>query len=222
MDLSIDYSPIVSSFRPQVDKQWAFRKSEHLAGLDWQSNADSIKALGLKYHIVTRQTSLLALEPGMTLWQDTLWLQQNNGTVSNSMSGAPVATDAASVMLGAAPQGSYSGSGSGLNVDSYSLEQLAGALAVGGSGIRAAKNDVAATLRGRTLQVTMPSVAPSERVAIRLFDARGRQILSKVVIGKDLAGGTLDLSMSSTLARGFYTLRVTSGATSTVLRVPVL
>ena len=98
---------------------WAFRKTEQLAATDWSKNADSIRWIGIDHHIATRQTSLLALEPGMELWKDTI--NPSNQTTSNTAGGA-LSEDA---KYSASPNRSIQDSlSTSLNIDGISLQDL--------------------------------------------------------------------------------------------------
>ena len=46
------------------DAIFALHKSEHLYQEDYRNSQDRVRKLGMDYHVATRQTSLLALEPG--------------------------------------------------------------------------------------------------------------------------------------------------------------
>jgi Vault protein inter-alpha-trypsin domain len=76
---------------------WAYQKSEVLGRDYLTDNVTAVQTLGKDYHIVNRQMSLLALEPGMQLWTE---MPSSQGTTA---SGAERASTTSADM--AAPAG---------------------------------------------------------------------------------------------------------------------
>ncbi|MBD3420146.1 MAG: hypothetical protein GF398_08525 [Chitinivibrionales bacterium] len=197
-------------------QQHAFRKTEYLASLDWSAYADDIKRIGKSAHIVTRQTSLLALEPGMQLWEDTLLVEQNNAN-----NNAPVTTvtregivlDATAYNAkGGAP--SYS-SNSGATVDDISLNDLIGAtpieeLVKAAQGVAAIS--LAQTRRGFT--VRMPRHLSGESIELTMFDIKGRLIAKRIVTPSEVQNAAIGwdvLSHQAQIGRGNVIIRVKIG-----------
>jgi Vault protein inter-alpha-trypsin domain len=89
---------------------WAMLKGEEI-GLNYaEEDIKAIQALGKEYHIVNRQMSLLALEPGMELWTEMPSKDGQTGTRTSTE--APTTQDS---MKGVSP---------GSTVDNVSLESI--------------------------------------------------------------------------------------------------
>lgn len=164
------------------DVQWAFRKSEQLASDNWYENRDSIKHLGREYHVVTRQTSLLALEPGMELWEDT---------TGQSEDGA----ENASPSLVVADRNGFGAeaAGGGTSIDSVTLEELiAGITPVNHNDARPARAAWAVRVAQGRILITTPITGANETAVVRLFDLRGREVLSRKV---DLHNGMIQWNL---------------------------
>jgi hypothetical protein len=198
--------------------QHAFRTTEYLATLDWQEYADSIKAIGKHYHIVTRQTSLLALEPGMTMWEDTTAPDQANAR-GGEASSAPFASNAE----GAVTDGSGQ-SAEGDVLDEVSLEDLIAGTAVFGERARpAALKPVTVVAARNGIAVSIPSRHAGKPVALRLYDVGGRQVMARVVKPGAIRSGTFVWDLRErALAGGHYVLRVRIGAETTTFRLPLV
>jgi hypothetical protein len=190
--------------------QWAFRKSEQLANDNWQENGDAIKAIGLDYHIVTRQTSLLALEPGMELWPDTV-APDAGGDAAFGAEGV-AASDAMMVRNGTGD----------LDLDDASLEDLIAQNAPVVNRIAGLSAQVvSARVAGRQITVNLAPVK-EKAVVLRLFDLNGRQVWSKILA----AGRTeyvIDIATSGiTLSRGSYVLRVVAGGKEHSFKISIV
>ena len=55
----------------------AYQKSETLRMENYTGNVEAIKELGREHHVVNSQMSLIALEPGMELWEELPNSDQN-------------------------------------------------------------------------------------------------------------------------------------------------
>lgn len=220
------YTPTVSSYRPFVDPQWAFRRSEQLGFDNYIDNAVAIKAIGIDYHIVTRQTSLLALEPGMELWVDSAWQQQQESVVRTDAGVAGEAMDAswtATSKNGGAPTTAV---GSGVPLDGISLTDI---LAGGDiASVVEQKEQLRAfsvKAAGAMIHITLPSVYANAPVTLRLYDLKGRLVAQKSIGRDESAGSTLRWNIARSvpgLSRGLYTIHVSSGSLKKIFRITLM
>jgi hypothetical protein len=192
--------------------EWALIKAEQLAQENWWENAAAIKAVGKEYHIVTRQTSLLALEPGVELWEDTAAEQ----TEANSRDGAFSVASSASIV--ASSDLSYGGSG--LSLDDVSLEDLINQVAVSQTGLRAPSARDVVRVSGNRIELRLASPAQGD-VRAELFDMMGRRVASHVWSGDGVRKAFVwDAGSGATkLSSGRYTVRVSVSGTVRVFRV---
>jgi hypothetical protein len=227
-----DYRTVFSSYRPDEDVQWAWRKSEWLAATDYQANAAAVKAIGKEYHIITKQTSLLALEPGMTLWNDTV-NQTNQSTVTPTVLANPTAVvvqDAMIVrtigvnaeMVGGAPY-SYVYYGSGFNIDSIPMQTISGVgiLLIYGNNGSASKSIQLVSITGKKVMLRLPLLQKNSAV-VSLYNLTGRRIAARTVDAPQCTGSnfTWDLQKEAGVAaHGQYVLRVTVGTMEQMFRI---
>jgi hypothetical protein len=226
-----DYRTIFSSYRPDEDVQWAWRKSEWLAAADYQANAATIKAIGKEYHIVTRQTSLLALEPGMTLWNDTITQPGTPVTIIADPSFSLVQNTIAmrdmvmvTERIGGAPYSSYT-YGNGFDIDSIPMETISGVaiLPIHGKGQTAGMIRLV-SVAGKKVVLEVPMVHKGA-AKVALYNLTGRRIAVKAIDASQSAGTRFvwDLGGESGItARGQYVLQVTNGAMKRTFRVPLV
>jgi hypothetical protein len=93
---------------------WASQQTEALGRDYLTDDLLAMQKLGHDYHVVNRQMSLLALEPGMGLWTDMPTKPSQTGTTNGRAEiGAPVSSDQ---KIGYATNGS--------NLDASSLEEI--------------------------------------------------------------------------------------------------
>jgi hypothetical protein len=197
--------------------EWAFRKSEMLAQNDWSANTDSIKQIGKEYHIVTRQTSLLALEPGMELWADTIVPGQNNKSSGD-------ASEDAALLAPGDERGAYSESG--MSLDSLSLDDMIeGLTAVQNTGAKAALKVFSAFIKNSELRISIPSKYRSSAVELKLFDLKGRLMVSRIISPADMVTGEIRWNIGagkSVSASGKYVLKILAAGTEKAFGLPVL
>jgi hypothetical protein len=196
--------------------QWAFRKSEELAQNDWYANADSIKAIGKDFHIVTRQTSLLALEPGMELWEDTLSPQSSNtGDASNDEQAAPSDERGAS----------YTATG-GMNIDSLELgDMIEGLTETAYNPATTGRQAFSAFMKNRIVQLSVPHKYEGGVFELKLFDMRGRLVISRIVQPSEMINGIIAWDIGAqniSLATARYLLKISVAETENVLKLPVI
>jgi hypothetical protein len=169
--------------------QHAFRTSEYLATQDWRANEGAIKSLGLDHHIVTRQTSLLALEPGDTPYPDTA---ASPGDQSDGRSEATLSSDWSASDSKAAP--GQQQSGETVSLDSMSLEDLVmqtTAIAPA-SPVKATPARIEVRVSGNRLLINLPVRRQAETVEVALFDLRGREVAHTTFKGADAAKGSIE------------------------------
>ena len=209
-----------------VDKQWPFRYTEYLAAQDWSRYADAIKAAGKSYGIVTRQTSLLALEPGMALWVDTLVPASQPSQTVSSAGGerlAMVSYDAAysTVQNGvSAPQSTV---GSGMNIDDVALGELI-SLPLSARGQFAFSGRAGTLVRATRdkLEIVLSAADRSCGVSVDLYDAKGRLVLTKRLSIDEVSSGRAAVSLAGKgIGAGLYTVRLKSEAGQRLCRVSV-
>jgi len=220
------YLPIISSFRPLASPQWAYRTTEKLAFDDYVGNASRIKALGKEYHIVTRQTSLLALEPGMKLWEDTAWQTAENKNVIVPGASAREIAVGDQAVLTTADGMVYSTSGSGFNIDGITLENLLrkNGMPVANE-IPKPSRALSVTAQGNLIYVTMPSIQVPFGVTLKLFDMKGRVVATHQLSMSDFHGtkALWNLSKhSSRLSRGIYSVQISGGTVKKNFRITLI
>ncbi len=218
-----------ASMRLADDVQWAFRKTEWLAADNWMANAGAIKQIGKEYHIVTRQTSLLALEPGMTLWPDTIGQSSSSTasavTVNSSSAAVRVAFDMTTETIGGAPASGLS-SGSGITIDSISKESLSDQDGKPVIKDRPSVRIIAAgvAVAGSNIMLQLPPLL-SGTITVALYDLNGRRLASQTIDASRYTGGRFvwDLSKGNvSRAQGQYMLRITGGGYDKIFRIPML
>jgi len=193
--------------------EWAHTKAGMLAQSDWWSNAAAIKAVGKDYHIVTRQTSLLALEPGMALWEDTA------AQVEQRMASVDMA--AVSPFNSMLYPGYSDSVSTYLSLDNVSIEDLINQVASVQSPARAvgAARSTARMVGGR-IDIRLGS-AVGGAVRAELFDMQGRLVDTQVWSAETgrQAFTWQPGSGSGRLSSGRYTLRLKAGNDVQVFRV---
>ncbi len=192
--------------------QHAFRTSEYLASENWRENASQIKALGLDHHMITRQTALLALEPGVEPYKDTAVAEQNGREAGASLA----SDDAKSSSYQAEPGGQT------VSIDSMSLEELIDQTvsvdqkapktsSVREFGVRAA---------GRRLMITMPSAVDAAVVKVRLYDLRGRLVASEELDASRAVNGALEWNLNGVrLGSSHHVLKISTAKAEKVFKV---
>ena len=219
------YPPATSMYRPYESAQWAFRSAEQLAFDNSVDNAGTIEKIGREYHIVTRQTSLLALEPDMELWVDSTWQQeeQNNVARSGSAEGAVLADASAEYAAEGGAPASTSASGSGVDLDGISLDDILrkqGMAVI--ADVKALQRKFSLTAHGAMVRITLPFDRPADPVLIRLFDLKGRIVAVRKLMPDEITRASFEWNMAGIrggLSRGMYTVQVTSGALDKIVRI---
>ena len=220
------YTPTASSYRPFVDPQWAFRKSEQLGFDNYIDNAAAIETIGRDYHIVTRQTSLLALEPGVDLWVDSTWQQEQESVVRTDAGVAGEAMDAsykATSKDGGAPTTTV---GSGVELDGISLTDiLAGGNFAPVVEKQAQHRSFSVTTAGSMIRITLPSTQGVDPIMLRLYDLKGRLVAKKSIAAHELSAAPLQWNIARDalgLSRGMYTLHISSNSLKKIFRITLM
>ncbi|MBD3320761.1 MAG: hypothetical protein GF350_06675 [Chitinivibrionales bacterium] len=179
--------------------QWAFRKSEQLATRDWAANAGKVKQIGRDYHIVTRQTSLLALEPRMTLWEDTVSQEQATGGTQRETASLDYSDTAPS---------------SDNPIDDVSLDELiSGATPVEKSSGRSTVTGFSVSTSTSGIELVIPEQFIGQAISIAVFNAQGRKVFGTVLTPGDIHNSRIALDRSRlNLPGGQYTIRIETGA----------
>lgn len=205
---------------PYADPQWAMRKSEKLAFDDLIANGATIKAIGREYHIVTRQTTLLALENGMELWEDTTLLAENTSDVVSDKISYEFTSSARYATIGGAPSNAV---GSGYCFDDISIYDI-----LSGNGIAAVtmqpvrRNVCEIRTVGSVVMVDVASIAATSPLRLRLFDLKGRLIAQKNVMPHELSGTVVKWNIAKSgriLGRGVYTMHISNGSMNRIFRI---
>jgi hypothetical protein len=217
-----DYSP-ASADRLFNDVQWPFRKSEWLAYSNFPVNAGAIKQIGKEYHILTRQTSLLALEPGVSLWEDTVnAVTPVTGGSTNAINLMIIPNSSMDRAIGGAPA-SNSMYGTGFDIDAVSLADIARADVVPLPDNPSRQNVFAAEMIGGNLFLRLPSFIKGN-ATIALYDLTGRRIAEKIIDASRASGSRIvyDLFQQGKYpARGHYIARLTAGGYSALCKIPI-
>lgn len=210
-----------------VDKEWPFRLAEYLAVDDWTANGDQAKSAGKTYHIVTRQTSLLALEPGMAMWDDTLVPAAQPGPTGNVTGGVRLATvsaDAAYLSTkDGAPAPQTASSSTGMNIDNVGLDELISAPMGVITGQQGRGPAVATVRMGRVkIEISLPLADRGLSAAVRVYDLAGRLVLARQLTAAETVAGRIALPLADrAIAAGTYALRLTTGGMERQFRVSV-
>jgi hypothetical protein len=216
------YSPGV-----QGSVQWAFRYAEEMAALNFTKFANDIKNIGIQYHLMTRQTSLLALEPGIEMWKDTLYSPQQVTSLDEVPSTVRGASEMADVSYAKSNGAPTVASGSGMDIDGISLTDLVSRNGI--TDISSPNSMSTPTFRGisafyKNGAIRISGADIKERIVLQLLDLKGRIVVQKILSKNDLTGPTFNWSLdlkSSGISSGFYMLHITGNATNQVLRLPI-
>ncbi len=192
--------------------QWAFRRAEQLGNEYWYDSADVIKQIGKDYHIVTRQTSLLALEPGTEMWEDTA-APENTTTESGAAT-----SDA---QFSAAPDASR---GTGYSLDDVTLDELIeGELPAVHGGLSKARKAMAVKVKNADLILFIPAQCAGSGLTLKLFDLSGRLVGVRDLGAVETARGSFVWNLKAhglKLGSGYYVLSVAGAYGEKQFRVP--
>ncbi|MGE5671592.1 MAG: VIT domain-containing protein [Fibrobacterota bacterium] len=201
-----DFNPASSAYRNLYDVSHAFTSAKYYAMTNLAQNWKAIIDVGMKYGITTTQTSLLALEPGVALWTDTV--------VNTMTTGAIRLTD--QVILKTTADMIYVESNSvvdGISIDEISLKDLMNLdlmPVINRKNIHVSK---AVTVSMSNNRINL--IVPSDKAGIltaRLFDLSGKLVFSKDI---SLSGGVNSLSInvrdkSKAIRSGNYLMTLSS------------
>jgi hypothetical protein len=210
---------------------WAFRKAEQLTDQDSTHNAGLITTIGMDYHVVSRYTSLLALEPGMLLWKGTAapvrYAESPAPSVVLSFrDDAGVYVNAYDTLSGAALIWRPSGPSepvytikSGDNLANVSLDQLISGPAqanVVKNSNPAARSDFSVRSIGSSFEIGLPRSLDVRRIELEIFDIGGRCIASRVV--PNAVSDVVRWNAAGSLTAGSYVLQIRAGPVIRSLR----
>jgi hypothetical protein len=179
---------------------WATLKAEEL-GRDWvKYDAAAVQKLGFDFHVINRQVSLLALEPGMKLWED---LPAKEGANARD---AATSTEGKSSMSG------------GMNLDQADLDALLNAQISGlkpGPASPGLREGLTVRAQGglSSLEWTLAGGAATAR--FRIFDLSGREV---AVFAAARQGDRFTAAWKAP-RKGTYILRAESGAKTAVRKL---
>lgn len=184
---------------PEGGALWAALKSEEL-GRDWATyDAAAMEKLGFDFHMVNRQVSLLALEPGTKLWDDMPAKETSNGRAAETATNSKM-------------------SGGGMNLDQADLDALLGAQI---SGIRpgpvqpSVREGLRVGAQGglSSFEWTVPGTSATAR--FRIFDLAGREVAA-ILSTRQGNGFTATWKAPR---KGTYILKAESGAKTAIRKV---
>lgn len=209
----IDAVPFKGTQLPQNDVQWAFRK----ASMEWYNTTSDkhqdLKELGKEYHIVTPRTSLIALEPGIELWNDSSY--------------SPLIIRIPRTVLAAAVIPPYIMIPITVKcIDSFTVEELAGemgqAMTVVEKKMDPERSRYTVSTSHNTIRISFNS--PEKDISLRLFDLRGNLVADRKVKSGEIAGNVFswDLDKGSRRIRsGFYLLHLSINGQKKVFSIPL-
>ena len=217
----VDYNKAASNTDLQCDVQYAFRNTEMLYKDNYSANAQLIKEVGIQYGIVTTQTSLLALEPGMKMWDDSIFVGNTNVSVrplvtqdqmidvnykSSSLSGAPVTA-----------------LGTGFDIESLRIEDLMNlnALPVFNLLTKKSSQEMSVSVQRNIITIRLP-MNSLENVNLNLFDLKGRLVIKKSISANVGSAGMFSWNVEkecNKLGTGFYVLAISAGAQKNLFKV---
>jgi hypothetical protein len=161
---------------------------------------------------VTRQTSLLALEPGMELLKDT----NTTSVASGGQTGQKVTSDAVMIANPASTGGS--------NLNDVSLDDLI----KGSSAIReskgglAALSEVSAVAVKGGVRISIPLSLKGNAVQLSMYTLQGRMILSKALSAAESGRASFVWNFGNTarMTKGYYILRIKTGLLEKSVSIP--
>jgi hypothetical protein len=215
---------------PSSSVQWAFRKTEYLANEDFSQHRTAIKQIGIDYHIVTRMTSLLALEDWMTLWEDTLSsssAEQLTSSGENRMSAASQDEAGGGSMAPPAKSDSTAGSG-GTTIDDFSIDEIINASLPATPHIRsiapAGLQKFGARLTPSYIVLTLPSGLDATMLNVSVFDLQGRRLVRRVIDRNELsAEGRVMVQRNEAVRKnGTYIVRIGMGERTETVKLSVM
>lgn len=175
---------------------------------------EQIKKTGIDYHIVTKNTALLALEPGMELWKDTV-----TQTLQSDVAALKVFPNPSGVAGTIAPDNSNL-------IDSISIEDLyKGIVSVKNGPFEKKTSQIALKLLHSGIEINFINLLDGEKFNLALFDLKGRMVASRIITSLDVSAGKFLWKVenkSFSMCRGFYTLMIKSKSFKKCIPVPVI
>jgi hypothetical protein len=180
------YLPMGAGGSSLAASLYAYQKSESLRIDDYMGSIQAIKDLGRQYHVVNSQMSLLALEPGMELWDSLPTPEQGAGGREAG------ANFDASMAL---PPGSET------NIDNLQLEDILNATGIDASPARSAGLSMS-ILTASDIRVLLTGLNGSEEVKINIIDLTGK--LAAELTGRFTGSGYEAVWAPQARTRGLY------------------
>jgi hypothetical protein len=205
--------------------QWAFRNAEQMAAVNYTRFATDIKNIGVQYHLITRQTSLLALEPGIEMWKDTVYTPKDVATVDAMPTTARTSSEMGDMAYSKANGAPTTASGTGIDIDGISLLDL-----VSHNGVSDVRTPISiskikrfsALYQNGTIRISGAEI--NGKITLQLFDLRGRIVVEKMLSEKDFTNSIYNWSLdmkSANLSSGYYMLHISGSGKSMAVRIPI-
>lgn len=214
-----DYNPILSDL--QSDVQYAFRNTEMLYNSNYSANAKQIKEIGKQYGILTSQTSLLALEPGMVMWDDSVFVGNSAVRIMPQVTtDMMLSVNVNSSALSGAPVGSY---GTGFDIESLGIDDLMNldALPVFNITTRKSIQEMSVSVQRNIITIRLP-MKISDISTLNLFDLKGRLVIRKVIDASAVASGVFHWNIANeckTLGKGYYVFAISTGSQKNLFKI---
>lgn len=207
--------------------QWAFRNAEQMAAVNYTRFATDIKNIGVQYHLITRQTSLLALEPGIEMWKDTVYTPKDVATVDAMPTTARTSSEMGDMAYSKTNGAPTTASGTGIDIDGISLRDLVSHNGV--SDVNTPAPILISKIKGFSAlyqngMIRISGATVTGKVTLQLFDLKGRVVFEKMLSEKDFTNSTYSwvLGMkSANLSSGFYMLHISGSGKNMAVRIPI-
>ncbi len=195
---------------PQAGKLWALVGSESLADSGKGTEA-RVQQLGKKYHIINRQMSLLALEPGMKLW-DSL--------PAGQLTNRPEMTGDLNRFAAIPTSGDPAKYNPGLSLDKLSLEDiLAGNVASLTPTLHVGSPKLELTTAQGGRRVILSGINDLDTWRVTVIDSRGRTVARPAL---ENSGGRIEGVISHSNLRGTYWVVAESGSNRMTQRMVIM
>lgn len=211
----------------QGNVQWAFRNAEQMAAVNITKFAADIKNIGVQYHLITRQTSLLALEPGIEMWKDTIYTPKDVATVDALPITARASSEMGDMAYSKVNGAPTTASGTGIDIDVISLRDLISHNGISDVATPAPKSiskakGFSALYQNGTIRISGAPI--TGRITLQLFDLKGRFAVEKVLSEKDFSNSTYNWTLgmkSAAISSGYYMLHISGCGMKQVVRLPI-
>ncbi len=199
--------------------QWGFRKTEQLVDGSryvYKGNEiwDDVKRIGKDYHIATRATSLLALEPWMELYTDSGAHSGAQEEIAFMEAGAPL--DNSIIAVDAADIGALNLDKTRDAITIFSLEEIfkgnTAEASVEESGTdRINARAFSAVMKGSLVRINLSREMMESDVEVSLYSLRGREIMKRLYSKGSVSDGLISMDLNESVPNGTYILSVSAG-----------